>query len=275
MPIRRRTSLLVLVVMLAGAALAGAQSDAGLKLATTTSTDNSGLLDWLLPVFEEETGIEVHVLAVGSGKALELGRNGDVDVILVHAPEAEKAFVAGGFGIERRPVMKNDFLIVGPPLDPCGLREATDLASALGLLAGCATPFVSRGDDSGTHRKELELWSAVGVQPPGEDVYLEIGQGMEATLRMAHEKGAYTVTDRGTFLALRATLELESVFEGDSRLDNPYAVIAVNPRRHPHVRAEAAQLLVAWLGSATAQAKIAEFRVGSEILFHPAAVPGE
>ena len=270
----KRIAIVTIAVAVVGAAvffLVGGKPQRVLRLATTTSTENSGLLAYLLPVFEREHGVEVHVIAVGTGKALALARNGDVDAVMVHAPRTEEAFMAEGHGVNRRGFMKNDFHVVGPPADPAGLRKTKTLAAALAALTKApGAVFVSRGDDSGTHKKELILWDKAGVTMPAA-VYLEIGQGMEAALRMAHEKGAYTLTDRGTYLALRGELELAPVFEGDPGLDNPYSIMATNPARHPHVAHEDARLLVDWLTQPAAQKLIGAFQVGGEVLFHPTA----
>ncbi len=246
-----------------------------LKMATTTSTYNSGLLDYLLPVFEKKYGIEVRVIAVGTGKALKLAENGDVDVVMVHAPEAELKFVDAGFGVNRRPFMKNDFVIVGPPGDPAGLKGAGSLQAALRKLKDSPDAvFISRGDDSGTNKKELQLWPLAGGKPPAER-YLEIGQGMEDALRMATEKKAYTLSDRGTYLALKKTLDLDIVCEHDPALDNPYAMIATNPARYPDVNYLDAMLLIGWLTSPEGQAKIGSFKAEGQVLFHPTAIPAE
>jgi tungstate transport system substrate-binding protein len=243
-----------------------------IRLATTTSTDNSGLLEYLLPHFEKQNSIKVDVIAVGTGKALKLAERGDVDIILVHAPVAELAFVDAGWGVNRRAVMVNDFLIVGPPADPADLKNAASLSDALRRLKRKQEIFVSRGDDSGTHKKELELWPLAAGRPKDAH-YLETGQGMEATLRIAHEKLAYTLTDRGTYLAVGKQLDLVPVFAGDARLENPYSIIVVNPARHSHVKYLAAMRLLAWLTSSEGQALIGAFRKEDEILFHPTAVP--
>lgn len=245
-----------------------AQEPGPLRLATTTSTQDTGLLEVLLPAFEQATGHRVQVVAVGTGKALKLGEHGDADVLLVHAPEAEEAFVAAGFGIERHEVMRNDFLLAGPPDDPAGLSAANGLEDALQRLKRCGRPFLSRGDESGTHVRERQLWALVGGAPP---CGLEVGQGMAATLRMADEKRAYTLTDRGTFLALASSLGLRALFEGDLRLDNVYSVIAIDPRRIPADRHARARLFVAWITSPDAQARIGEFRVAGQRLFRPTA----
>jgi tungstate transport system substrate-binding protein len=245
-----------------------------IRLATTTSTDNSGLLDYLLPHFEKQSGFTVDVIAVGTGKALKLAERGDVDIILVHAPEAEIDFVDAGWGVNRRAAMANDFLIVGPPADPAGLKAAGSLAEALNRLKQFQGIFVSRGDDSGTHKKERALW-LLADGPPQSPFYLETGQGMEATLRIAHEKMAYTLTDRGTFLALGKQMELVPVFESAGVLENPYSIIVVNPARHGHVKYIESMRLLAWMTSPEGQALIGAFKKEGEVLFHPTAVPNE
>jgi len=264
----------LLIMTLVPEPVSAGNANTRLRLATTTSTDNSGLLEYLLPHFEELSGITVDVIAVGTGKALRLAENGDVDIILVHAPPAEMAFVEAGWGVNRRAVMVNDFLLVGPPADPADLKTAPSLTDALNSLKQNQGTFVSRGDDSGTHKKELRLWPLADGLPP-TDLYLETGQGMEATLRIAHEKQAYTLTDRGTYLALGDQLELVPVYEGDVNLDNPYSIIVVNPARHDHVNYLEAMQLLAWLTSPAGQELIGAFRKAGEVLFHPAAVPIE
>jgi len=255
-----------------GALPARAEDRATLKLATTTSTENTGLLDVLLSAFTAKTKIRVQVIAVGTGKALKLGENGDVDLVMVHAREAEESFVARGFGVERHPLMKNDFLIVGPAADPSGVKGAGSLDEALRRLKRCKAPFVSRGDNSGTHMRELKLWKLVDRRPDGPGCYFEIGQGQEAMLRMAHEKQGYALTDRGTYISVREKLPLVPVYERDPQLDNPYSLIAVNPKRHRHVRHAEATKLISWLTSAEGQRRIGAFRVEGEVLFHPTAV---
>ena len=261
--------------LVAGCVLAGAVAAPAaerLRMSTTTSTDNSGLLDYILPKFEKRFNIKVDVIPVGTGKALKLAERGDVDVILVHAPDAEKAFVNAGFGVNRRGVMVNDFLIVGPPNDPAGLKKTKSIGDALKKLKSSKAVFISRGDDSGTNKKELKLWKHVGGQPKGSS-YLEAGQGMEATLRIAHEKGAYTLTDRGTYLAVGKKLDLVPAFEGGAELENPYSVIAVNPAVHKHAKYMDAMTFIAWLTSPQGQAAIGSFEKEGQILFHPTAVP--
>ncbi|MCP4572772.1 MAG: extracellular solute-binding protein [bacterium] len=271
--LRRLLFVLSLAVFVSsGATMAADEKPVRLRMATTTSTDNSGLLEYLLPRFEEQNGIKVDVIAVGTGKALKLAERGDVDVILVHAPAAELALVEAGWVVNRRGVMVNDFLIVGPPADPAGLKRTKTLAAALSMLKENQGTFVSRGDDSGTHKKERALWLLVDG-PPAGDRYRESGQGMEATLRIAHEKEAYTLTDRGTYLALRGKMELVSAFESDAALDNPYSIIVVNPARHRHAKYAEAMRLVSWITSQEGQDLIGAFRVEDEILFHPTAIP--
>ena len=252
------------------------RSESRLRLATTTSTENSGLLAHLLPRFEAECGCKVSVIAVGTGQALRLGSHGDVDVVLVHAPDLEEAFVADGYGVGRRTFMQNDFVIVGPPVDPAGIRGTLDAALALAAIGEAAAPFVSRGDESGTHHKERALWEAAGGGPSGP-WYLEAGQGMGAVLTIAGNKDAYTLADRGTFVARTNTLELQVLVEGDHRLLNPYSVIEVNPERFDWVDADLARRFAEWLCSPVTQGMIAAYEVNATRLFtptiHPAAGP--
>lgn len=255
-----------------------------LRLATTTSTADSGLLDAILPAFEAEAGARVEVIAVGTGQALELGRNGDVDVVLVHARSQEDAFVAEGFGVGRRDVMYNDFVLVGPPADPAGVAATASAREAFLAIAAAETPFASRGDSSGTHTKEQSLWSAAGLTPSQELAwYRELGQGMGETLITANELGAYTLTDRATWLATASNLpDLRLLFGGatvaenpDQSLYNPYGVIPVNPERHPDVNSALAERFAAWLTSAEAQAAIAAFgqETYGQPLFFPSGTP--
>ena len=239
-----------------------------LKLATTTSTENSGLLAALNPPFEQKYKVKVDVISVGTGKAIRLGRNGDVDLILAHAPAAEAAFTRAGLGIEREPVMHNDFVLVGPASDPAGLGQAAAIAGAMARLLDARHPFVSRGDDSGTHKKEQSLWQSTGRSPAG-GWYLSVGQGMGVVLRIANDKQAYTLTDRGTWLAYRDKLSLAILFEGDAALFNPYHVILVNPARHPHAKVALARQYSAFIRGRQGQAIIGNFKVNGERLFHP------
>jgi len=242
-----------------------------LRLATTTSTYNSGLLDQLLPPFEAREGIQVQVLSVGTGQALALGESGDVDIVLVHARQREDDFISRGFGVQRRDVMWNDFVILGPPGDPSGIDGEQDAAAALAAIAARGDTFVSRADDSGTHIRELQLWSAAGLDPHEMRGYLEAGQGMGNCLTIADEKLAYLLADRGTFLAFSGHIDLKGLVAGDPRLRNRYGIILVNPERHPHVAVGPAGRLADYLTSAEGQARIAAFKVNGEQLFHPLA----
>jgi tungstate transport system substrate-binding protein len=232
----------------------------GLLLVSTTSTQDSGLLDVLLPAFTVKTGYNVQLVAVGSGQALKIGEQGNADVILLHSPAAEKAFVAKGFGIDRRLVMHNDFVIVGPSSDPAQIRGENPAEALKEILASRVT-FVSRGDDSGTHVKELALWKNAGLDPAGQDWYLETGQGQGATLSIASEKSAYALTDRGTFLAYKSNVDLEILVEGDPFLLNVYHVIAVNPAEWPNVNLEGAKAFADFITSSEGQKIIAGFGV--------------
>ena len=239
-----------------------------LRLATTTSTDNSGLLAELHPAFESNFDVKVDVIAVGTGKALRLGENGDVDVVMVHAPAAEINFIDSGYGVERLSVMHNDFVILGPQDDPAGLASSKTLYEALQKLHDSGSYFVSRGDDSGTHKKEMSLWRAAGENPSG-NWYLAVGQGMGAVIQIANDKQAYTLSDRGTYLAHKDKIGLIPVFQGDPELFNPYHVIIVNPAKHPHVKIELAEKYVNFIRGETGQKIIREFKKGGEILFKP------
>jgi tungstate transport system substrate-binding protein len=241
-----------------------------LRLATTTSTANSGLTEYLLPIFTEDTSIEVHTIAVGTGKALRLGREGDVDILLVHAKAAEQEFVDKGYGVERADVMYNDFVIVGPDSDPARIRNSSSVAEAFNRIFEKKQVFVSRGDDSGTHKRELALWQIAG-RLPDQAWYREVGQGMGKTLQIANEFDAYTITDRGTWLAYRGKLELRLLFENDAPLHNPYGIIAVNPELHADVNYVGASQLIKWITSSKAQRLIAEFEIEGEQLFVPSA----
>lgn len=245
----------------AGEAAAPSAGDQRILLATTTSTQDSGLLDVLLPAFTEESGIGVDVVAVGTGQALKLGEDGNADVLLVHARPQEDAFMEAGHGVRREDVMYNDFVIVGPADDPAGIQGSADVAEAMTKLAEGAAPFVSRGDESGTHSKEKSVWAAAGVEPAG-DWYISAGQGMGAVLTMANEQQAYTLSDRATYLA--RTLEgtdLVILFEGDPVLFNPYGVIAVNPDKNPAIQGDLANQFIDWIVSLPAQEMIAQFGV--------------
>jgi tungstate transport system substrate-binding protein len=277
---RRRLVALTLTLSLGLALVAGlvsllpaataAEAPRPVKLATTTSTANTGLLDSLLVDFKQDTGISVEVIAVGTGVALKHGENGDVDLVLVHAPAAEEAFVAAGFGVRRIPVMWNDFILLGPAADPAGVRDAGPVIEAFAKLAAVQAPFVSRGDKSGTHMKELELWQAAGVTPQGE-WYIEAGQGMGACLTLANDRLAYILSDRGTYLSRADKLDLTIISEGDPLLLNPYALIAINPARYPDLNHAGAAKLIEWMTSERGQALIAAYKVNGQTLFNPVA----
>ena len=268
-----------------------------IKMSTTTSTQDSGLLEYLLPEFTKDTGIEIQVIAKGTGAAIRDGVDGNVDVIFVHDPEREKAFVADGFGTKRYEVMHNDFVLVGPASDPAGIQGQKDVLSAMRTIAEKKAVFISRGDDSGTHAKELGLWKKTGItlakseqtikkgnatatvtfESPEGSWYLSIGQGMGKTLLMAEEKQAYTLADRGTFIQQKfgktPPTALEILVEGDEGLFNPYGVIPVNPAKHPAAKIEAATKFAEWLVSPKGQQLIARYTLEGKALFFPDAIP--
>jgi len=248
--------------------IAAAHAGEALKLATTTSTYETGLLDRILPPFEKRAGVKVHVISVGTGKAIKLGENGDVDVILVHARAAEDKFVSEGYGVNRRDVMYNDFLILGPEDDPASVKGMRSAPEALQRIHSTEQTCVSRGDDSGTHKKEKVLWAKAGVVPGGK-WYLEAGQGMAATLRMADEKNAYVIVDRATYLFRKNDLRLVRAVESDKLLFNPYGIIAVSPYRHAHVKYDLSMALIAWMTSPVCQAMIEDYRKNGHQLYHP------
>jgi tungstate transport system substrate-binding protein len=268
-----------MLVALMTLVLAGAcgTNDNELILATTTSTENSGLLEVVIPAFESETGVSVKVIPVGSGAAMRMGERGDADVLLVHSPEAERRFVADGFGLERERVMHNDFVIAGPPEDPAAIAGSSDVAAALAAIAGSESAFVSRGDDSGTHARELSLWSAAGLSAPaGASWYAESGQGMSATLTIAAERSAYVLSDRGTWLAVADPTRLPIVVEDDEALLNVYHVIVVNPEVHRDVNDGAARSFSRFLREDATQELIAGFgieRFGQPLFFASAHAP--
>lgn len=244
-------------------------------LQSTTTTQNSGLLDYILPIFEKETGIEVRVVAVGTGQALRNAENGDGDVLLVHARELEDAFVDAGHGVERLDVMYNDFVIVGPPSDPAAVKGLSDAVVALNTIASSKSAFVSRGDGSGTHAAEMRLWRETAVDTEGASGtwYRETGAGMGTTLNIAVNMNAYALTDRGTWLNFQAKGDHGVLVEGDERLFNPYGVILVNPQRHPAVKAELGQNFIDWLVSDDGQGAIAAFQIDGQQPFFPNAAP--
>ena len=268
-------SLLVAALATVSPARAAGQKNS-ITVASTTSTDNSGLFAELLPKFEAASGVSVRVVAVGTGAALRLGQHGDADVLLVHARDAELKFVAAGYGVNRREVMANDFVIVGPLDDPAGIAGGTDAVAALTAIAKSKSRFTSRGDDSGTHKAELKLWRATGLDPAGKRQrwYLEIGAGMGATLNVAAGRNAYALTDRATWLAFKNPGDLHIVVQGDARLKNVYGVMMVNPARHPHVNQTAGNAFIDWIVGPAGQRAIADFRIKGQQVFFPLVTPG-
>lgn len=254
----------------AAAPAATPEANNTIRLATTTSTENSGLLKYLLPRFTDATGYTVHVIAVGTGKALRMGQDGDVDVVLVHAPAAENKFIAAGFGEKRFPVMYNDFVILGPANDPADIASARNAADALHRIANHSAIFVSRGDDSGTHKKERSLWKTANMSPKG-NWYREAGQGMGKVIQMADELNGYTIADRGTWIAYTNKTKLKLLFQGDTVLHNPYGIIEVSAKRYPELNHTGAQALIKWITSDTGQKLIADFNIAGFQLFTPSA----
>jgi len=250
-----------------------AQASEFITVASTTSTQNSGLFDYLLPKFTAKTGIDVHVIAVGTGQAIRQAEHGDADVLFVHHRASEEKFVREGYGIKRYDVMMNDFVLIGPATDPAGVKSAKTIEEALTAIAKVGAPFVSRGDDSGTHKRERGLWRAVGIDPKtvSGTWYREAGAGMGATLNMAQGMGAYALSDRGTWIAFKNKAGLDIVHQGSANLANPYGVILVNAKRLPHVKSEAGQRFIDWLVSAEGQNDIAAFKLQGEQLFFPTA----
>ncbi len=261
----RAVETTLLVVLLALAALPAAAEER-LRMSTTTSTENSGLLAALLPPFEKRCGCKVDLVAVGTGKALNLGEAGDVDVVFGHARSLEDKFVAAGFGIDRRDVMDNDFVLLGPPDDPAGVGKTKGAPDAFRAIAARGSPFVSRGDESGTHQKEKEIWASAGIAPRGA-WYIEAGQGMGEVITMATQKRGYTLSDRGTYLAFREKTDLVVARQGDRNMWNPYGIIAVNPKKHPYARYGLAMKLIDFVTGPEGRALIAGFKVNGEQLF--------
>ena len=255
-----RLAILAGAVLLAAGVYGCSSGSDELILATTTSTQDSGLLDVLIPQFEKEHDYKVKTIAVGSGEALRLAGEGEADVVLAHSPKAEEDFMAAGNGESRLVVMHNDFIIVGPVDDPAGIKGATNAGDAFKKIATAEALFLSRGDQSGTNTKELSLWTSAGIQPSGT-WYQETGQGMGATLNVASDKQGYTLSDRGTYLAQKANLDLELLVEGDKALFNQYHVIVVDPKKHSNVNAEGARAFASFITSPTVQATIAQFGV--------------
>jgi len=270
----RRTLLAAAIATLALPALGQERS---ITIASTTSTEQSGLFSHILPIFTRETGIAVRIVALGTGQALDVGRRGDADVVFVHDRAAEEKFVAEGFGGPRRHVMYNDFVIIGPASDPARIAGLRDTHQALRRITEARAPFVSRGDRSGTHAAELRLWQGAGVDPAGGrgQWYREVGQGMGPALNTAAAQNAYILADRGTWLSFRNRQDLKVLVEGDARLFNQYGVMLVNPQRHPHVKAADGQRFIGWIVSPAGQAAIAGYKIDGEQLFFPNAAQPE
>jgi tungstate transport system substrate-binding protein len=262
-------SLVAIIALALLGVQAGAQ-DQSIVVASTTSTQDSGLFGYLLPIVKQKTGVEVKVLAQGTGQALDTARRGDADVVFVHARSAEEKFLAEGFGVKRYPVMYNDFVLIGPADDPAAIK-GKDVLTALQTIRSRAAPFVSRGDRSGTHIAELKLWQEAGIDIAKDHGpwYKEIGQGMGAALNMASASDAYVLSDRGTWLAFQNRGDLAVLVEGDKRLFNQYGVMLVNPARHPSVKKEAGQRFIDWLVSPEGQAAIADYKIDRQQLFYP------
>lgn len=260
------------VLLLAGLVFAAmpAMAAEDIRLATTTSTENSGLLKVILPVFEAKYGGKVRVVSVGTGAALKLGENGDADVVLVHARLLEDKFMAAGFGSVRKEVMYNDFIVVGPKRDPAGVRGSKDVTAAMKKISASGAKFVSRGDESGTHQMEKDYWKSAGVAPQGAR-YVSAGQGMGQVLTMAGQLEGYTLTDRATYAAYKDKTGLETLVEGDPKMFNPYGIIAVNPQKHPTVNNHGAMALVNWMTAPEGQQAIAAFKINGVQMFFPSA----
>ena len=273
----RRGLLAALAVFVVVVGAPAAAQERFITVASTTSTEQSGLFGHILPQFEQKTGIKVRVVALGTGQALDLARRGDADVVFVHAKAAEEKFIGEGFGIARYPVMYNDFVLIGPKSDPAKVGGGRDITEALRKVQSAQAPFVSRGDKSGTHMAELDLWKAAGVEldKAKGPWYRDTGQGMGPALNTAASMNAYVLADRGTWLAFKNRGELGILVEGDRRLFNQYGVMVVNPARHPHVKKDLGQAFVDWVVSADGQKAIADYKINGEQLFFPnAGQPG-
>jgi len=272
-----RASRLILAGLVATALLASCARERSVVVASTTSTQDSGLFDYLLPLFKQRTGVTVKVIAQGTGQALDTGRRGDADVVFVHAAAQEEAFVAEGFGVRRYPVMYNDFVLVGPNADPAHIKGVKDPSLALQAILTVQAPFISRGDNSGTHTAELNLWKQAGIDISHErgSWYRSIGQGMGAALNTAAASGAYVLADRGTWIAFKNKGDLTVLVEGDPQLFNQYGLILVNPQKHPDVNQADGQAFIDWLVSSEGQSAIANFKVNGQQLFFPNANSGK
>ena len=267
----RTLAFLSLIALVASTATASAAEEKFITVASTTSTEQSGLFGYLLPIFTKQTGIKVHVVALGTGQALDLARRGDADVVFVHDRPAEEKFVAEGHGLPRHDVMYNDFVLIGPKSDPAGIRGGKDIATAMQRIRAAAAPFVSRADRSGTHSAELRLWKLAGIDIAHQKGpwYKETGSGMGPALNTASAMNAYILSDRGTWLAFKNRGDLSIVVEGDQRLFNQYGVIIVNPAKHPHVKLAEARTFADWVLSPAGQTAVAGYHIGGEQLFFP------
>jgi tungstate transport system substrate-binding protein len=266
-------SAIVAALVAAGFGTVQADDEKFIIVSSTTSTENSGLFAYLLPIFESETGIQARVVAVGTGKAIQQAKDGDADVLFVHHKSSEEQFVAEGYGVERFDVMYNDFIVVGPAADPAGIAGMTDVVAAMTRIAEAGAPFASRGDDSGTNKMELDLWQQAGIDPAGEAWYSATGSGMGATLNTASGLGAYSLADRATWLAFANKGDMEIVVEGDDKLFNQYGIILVNPQKYPHVKADMGQAFIDWVLSPEGQDAIAAFQIDGQQVFFPNAQP--
>jgi len=277
MKFTRRTLLIAGLVLASLTTSPVPAQERSITIASTTSTEDSGLFNHILPLFKSKTGIDVKVVAQGTGQALDTGRRGDADVLFVHAKAQEEKFVADGFGVKRYPVMYNDFVLIGPKTDPAGIRGTIDAARAFTTIKAKMATFISRGDRSGTHIAELDLWKLAGIDIAKErgPWYREIGQGMGAALNTASASNAYVLADRGTWLSFKNRGDLDILVEGDKRLFNQYGVMLVNPAKHPHVKKELGQTFIDWIISPEGQKAIADYKIGDQQLFFPNAnVPG-
>jgi tungstate transport system substrate-binding protein len=267
-----RRTFLIAAALLAGLATPALSQDKSIVVSSTTSTQDSGLFGHILPLFKAKTGIDVKVLSQGTGQALDTGRRGDADVVFVHARAQEEKFVADGFGVKRFPVMYNDFILIGPKSDPAGVKGSKDIVAALKAIKTKAAPFISRGDNSGTHSAELNLWKAAGIDVAGAGKgpwYKEIGQGMGAALNTASASNSYVLADRGTWLSFKNRGDLDIVVEGDNKLFNQYGVILVSPEKHPSVKKDLGQAFINWIISPEGQKAIAEYKINGNQLFFP------
>jgi len=271
LPLFRRSVLgAIAAVALVGVAIGPAHAEQTfITVASTTSTEDSGLFKAILPAFTAKTGIEVRVVAKGTGQAIDQARRGDADVLFVHHKPSEEKFVEEGFGVKRFPVMYNDYVLIGPKADPAGVKGGKDITAALKRIADAKAPFASRGDDSGTNKAELALWKAAGIEPKSGKWYRALGQGMGPTLNTAAAMNAYTLADRGTWLSFKNRGELDVAVEGDERLFNQYGIILVNPEKFPHVKKAEGQAFVDWVRSPEGQKAIADYTIGGQPLFFP------